>query len=100
VTITNASIGNHGYDNTLTSMQAIFMAHGPDFKSHTEIHSLKNVDVYHIACQILHLKPNPFATAGSLNNLTHIFRERTNKSSQTIIDMSMIFFVLFFNFLK
>ncbi|CAF0903576.1 unnamed protein product [Rotaria sp. Silwood1] len=87
--------GNHGYDNTLPSMQAIFMAQGPDFSQHFEINSLKNVDVYHIACKILDLKPNPYATAGSLNNLTGIFRSRTNKCSQSFINMSVLLLAIF-----
>jgi hypothetical protein len=81
-------------------MQAIFMAQGPDFNQHIEIHSLKNVDVYHIACRILNLKPNPYATAGSLNNLTGIFRSRTNKCSQSSIDISVVlFFIIFLYFI-
>ncbi|CAF3570846.1 unnamed protein product [Adineta steineri] len=96
--VANVSKGNHGYDNKLPSMQAIFMARGPDFQQHIEIDSLKNVDVYHIGCKILNLKPNPYATAGSLNNLTHIFRKRTNKCSQLFIDMSVVLFVLFLDF--
>ncbi|CAF2432949.1 unnamed protein product [Rotaria sp. Silwood2] len=87
--------GNHGYDNTLPSMQAIFMAQGPDFNQNKEIHSLKNVDVYHIACKILDLKPNPYATAGSLNNLTDIFHSRINKCSQSCIGMSILLLAFF-----
>ncbi|CAF4411510.1 unnamed protein product, partial [Adineta steineri] len=41
--VANVSKGNHGYDNKLPSMQAIFMARGPDFQQHIEIDSLKNV---------------------------------------------------------
>ncbi|CAF1455374.1 unnamed protein product [Adineta ricciae] len=65
--------GNHGWDNTLPSMQAIFMARGPSFSKSVQISSLNNVDIYHIVCQILKLNPNPNATAGSLRNLTQIF---------------------------
>ncbi|CAF0874983.1 unnamed protein product [Rotaria sordida] len=90
--------GNHGYDNKLPSMQAIFMAQGPDFNQHIEIHSLKNVDIYHIACKILHLKSNPYATAGSLDNLTDIFRLRTNKCSQLFIDILVLLLAWFFIF--
>jgi len=74
------------------------MAQGPDFDRHIEIHSLKNVDVYHIACRILNLKPNPYATAGSLNNLTSIFRSTTNKCSQLFIHIPVVLFLLFLNF--
>jgi hypothetical protein len=80
-------------------MQTIFMALGPDFAEHIEIHSLKNVDVYHIACKILNLTPNPLATAGSLNNLANIFRSRTNNCSRTYIDMLVVLFLLFLNFI-
>jgi len=38
------------------------------------IDSLNNVDIYHIACRILKLQPNQYATAGSLDNLMNIFR--------------------------
>jgi hypothetical protein len=80
-------------------MQAIFMAYGPDFNQHMEINSLKNVDVYHIACRILDLKPNLYATAGSLKNLTGIFRTKTNKCSQSLIDIPVVVFLLFLNFI-
>lgn len=75
------------------------MAQGPDFNQHMEIDSLKNVDVYHIACRILNLKPNPYATAGSLNNLKNIFRMRTNKCSRLFLDTSVVLFLLFLNFI-
>ena len=75
------SNGNHGYDNKLPSMQAIFMAMGPDFNEKTEIQSLKNVDIYHIVCKILSLEPNSYANAGSLNKLTEIFGKKTAPSA-------------------
>ena len=75
-------------------MQAIFIARGPDFNQRIEISSLKNVDVYHIACRILNMKPNPYATAGSIDNLRNIFRLRTNKCSRTFIEPSMILLML------
>jgi hypothetical protein len=93
------SKGNHGYNNTLPSMQAMFMARGPDFKRHVKIHSLKNVDVYHIACKILNIEPNPYAKAGSLHNLADIFDLRINKCSKLFIDMSVVLFVLISNFI-
>ena len=76
-------------------MQAIFMAIGPDFKPKTEIDSLKNVDIYHIACRILSLKPNPHATAGSLDKLAEIFR--TNSCSKLAINPFLV--TVLFSFL-
>lgn len=81
-------------------MQAIFMAMGPDFQQHLTIDSLKNGDIYQIACHILGLTPNPYATAGSLKNLTHIFREWNNGSSQSLINVSLIILLVLFNFLQ
>ncbi len=75
------------------------MAKGPDFNQHMEIHSLKNVDVYHIACRILSLEPNPYATAGSLDNLTDIFRTRPNTCSQLLINIPTVLFLLILNFI-
>jgi len=73
--------GNHGWDNTFGSMQAIFMARGPSFNKNIKIPSLNNVDIYHIACHILQLDPNPYATAGSLVNLTSLFSPIENSST-------------------
>ncbi len=49
--------GGHGYDNSLPSMQAIFIAHGPAFKAGTKLPAFPNVDVYDLMAYLLHLKP-------------------------------------------
>ena len=38
--------GAQGYDNTLASMQAIFVAHGPAFKKGAVVESFSNIHVY------------------------------------------------------
>ncbi|CAF4471923.1 unnamed protein product, partial [Rotaria magnacalcarata] len=63
-------------------MQAIFMARGPLFSKSIQIDSLNNVDIYHIACRILKIKPNRYANAGSLANLTSLFAPIGNTSTQ------------------
>jgi hypothetical protein len=65
-------------------MQAIFIARGPAFARNVQIDSLKNVDIYHIACHILQLQPNTHANAGSIVNLSDLFR-----SSETSMSTSM-----------
>lgn len=45
--------GRHGYDNRLPSMQAVFMAHGPRFRTDVEIPSLQNIDLYHLFARLL-----------------------------------------------
>jgi len=95
-------------------MQAIFMARGPSFNKNVQIQSLNNVDIYHIACRILELEPNPYATAGSLDNLTSLFRtieiESTTEGPVTPMNngwclysisslgVIFMFFLLSFNF--
>ena len=79
------------------------MARGPAFNKNLQIHSLNNVDIYHIACRILNIKPNPYANAGSLQNLTNIFRtviESTSKTGRLIPSffILIILFLISFNF--
>lgn len=47
--------GRHGYDNRLPSMQAVFMAHGPRFRSGVEIPFLQNIDLYHLFAKLLQI---------------------------------------------
>lgn len=50
--------GDHGYDNTLQSMQAIFLAHGPAFKNDYERGTVENIHIYPLIIEILGLVPN------------------------------------------
>jgi predicted AlkP superfamily pyrophosphatase or phosphodiesterase len=49
--------GEHGYDNRLASMRAIFVAHGPAFKQSQVVEPFECVDVYNVMAEILGLKP-------------------------------------------
>lgn len=51
--------GNHGYDNSLVSMGALFVARGPHFRKGKTVDSFSNVDVYDLMCDILKLDPAP-----------------------------------------
>jgi len=51
--------GGHGYDNGLTSMRALFIAHGSAFKKGVVIEPFENVQVYNVMAKILGLKPAP-----------------------------------------
>lgn len=53
-----AGLGNHGYDNALDSMQALFVAVGPTLKESVEVPALRSVDVYELMCRILGVTPN------------------------------------------
>ena len=49
--------GTHGYDNSVDSMQALFVAAGPAFKRNVRIDRFRSVDVYELMCRILRVKP-------------------------------------------
>ncbi|XP_070556165.1 venom phosphodiesterase-like [Ptychodera flava] len=62
--------GTHGYDNKYTSMEALFMAHGPSFKQNLEIDTFLCLELYPLMADILDLEPAPSnATRGSLNHI-------------------------------
>jgi ectonucleotide pyrophosphatase/phosphodiesterase family protein 5 len=49
--------GEHGYDSQLAAMRAIFIAHGPAFKSGLVVEPFQNIHIYHLLCSILNLQP-------------------------------------------
>jgi predicted AlkP superfamily pyrophosphatase or phosphodiesterase len=51
--------GEHGYDNQLAAMRAIFIAHGPAFKSRLVVEPFQNIHIYNLICRILELRPAP-----------------------------------------
>lgn len=50
-------LGEHGYDNDDPKMQALFVAHGPAFKSGLRVREFDNVDVYPLLAHLLAIKP-------------------------------------------
>ncbi|XP_069014697.1 ectonucleotide pyrophosphatase/phosphodiesterase family member 5 [Embiotoca jacksoni] len=60
-------LGNHGYDNTLRSMQPVFVARGPAFRQNYIKTSMRSVDLYPLMCHILSIRPLP--NNGSLLNV-------------------------------
>jgi predicted AlkP superfamily pyrophosphatase or phosphodiesterase len=49
--------GNHGYDPQVRSMQGLFVAAGPAFKSKVVVPAFENVNIYNVMCQILGVTP-------------------------------------------
>ena len=45
--------GTHGYDNTLPSMRAVFVASGPSFEAGRTVDGFDNVDVYPLLARLL-----------------------------------------------
>ncbi len=53
------SAGDHGYDNADPSMQALFIAHGPDFRRGLVVPPFDNINVYSLLAHLLRIKPQP-----------------------------------------
>ncbi|GAB6195124.1 alkaline phosphatase family protein [Lysobacter xanthus] len=54
-----ANRGSHGYDPSLPSMRAIFVAEGPSFRRGVELPTFDNVDVYPLLARLLGVAPRP-----------------------------------------
>ena len=66
--------GTHGYDNTLKSMQALFIARGPAFLPNIKVPPFENINIYPLICEILNITPHPNID-GKLKNIKHILRQ-------------------------
>jgi predicted AlkP superfamily pyrophosphatase or phosphodiesterase len=64
--------GDHGYDNQLASMRAIFIARGPAFKTGLVTAPFQNIHLYHLICAILKLQPAP--NDGNLDSVRVMLR--------------------------
>ena len=71
---TGAMGGNHGYDNQLLSMGALFVASGPAFKSGVVVPPFQNIHVYDLIAHLLGLRPAP--NDGSLDSTRVMLREQ------------------------
>lgn len=49
--------GTHGYDQSLESMGALLIAHGPSFRSRTRVGPIENVHLYNLMCEVLGVAP-------------------------------------------
>ncbi|TKS75900.1 Ectonucleotide pyrophosphatase/phosphodiesterase family member 5 [Collichthys lucidus] len=75
-------VGNHGYDNTLRSMQPVFVARGPAFRQNYVKTSMSSVDLYPLMCHILSIHPLP--NNGSLFNVRDLLAEEPVPSTSSV----------------
>lgn len=68
--------GAHGYDNTLNSMQAVFIARGPDIQEGAKISTFDNIHVYPLMCKLLGI--SPAKNDGNLSSFYRMLRRRKN----------------------
>ncbi|XP_074542389.1 venom phosphodiesterase CdcPDE isoform X1 [Halichoeres trimaculatus] len=70
--LTFCSGGNHGYDNDVESMHAMFLSYGPKFRSKTEIEPFSNIELYNLMCDLLEIPPSD--NNGTQGSMHHILR--------------------------
>jgi predicted AlkP superfamily pyrophosphatase or phosphodiesterase len=68
----NQAGGTHGYDDTLTSMGALFIAAGPAFRQGIVVEPFRNVHLYELIARITGLTPAP--NDGSLDSVRALLR--------------------------
>lgn len=68
----NSVLGQHGYDNNLTSMRPIFFARGPDFKENYKTGIFELVNIYPLLCYLLGIQPAP--NNGSMTEVTRMLK--------------------------
>jgi predicted AlkP superfamily pyrophosphatase or phosphodiesterase len=66
-------LGNHGFDDTLSSMRAIFIAHGPGFRRGITVPPFRNIHVYPLLAKVLGVTPLP--ADGSLDSVRVVLAE-------------------------
>jgi hypothetical protein len=51
--------GGHGYDPSIESMHAIYIAHGSSFQPGIQLPPFENIHLYHSMCHLLGIQPAP-----------------------------------------
>ena len=64
--------GDHGYDDSLPDMGALFIARGPAFRQGVVVPAFRNIHVYELMAAVLRLKPAP--NDGSLDSVRTMLR--------------------------
>ena len=60
-------LGNHGYDDSLSTMWGIFIAHGPAFRRGITVPAFRNIHVYPLLAKVLRI--SPASSDGSLDSV-------------------------------
>lgn len=68
--------GAHGYDNNLSSMQAVFMGRGPNIRRNLRVSSFDNIHVYSLMCKLLGI--TPAANNGHINKVPRMLKSSRN----------------------
>ncbi|XP_056286790.1 bis(5'-adenosyl)-triphosphatase enpp4 isoform X2 [Pseudoliparis swirei] len=78
-------LGDHGYDNSLTSMHPFMAAVGPGFRQGYRISSMQSVDIYPLMCHLLAVPPQP--NNGTLNQARLLLATDTYWEAPVVVGM-------------
>jgi len=78
-------VGDHGYDNSLTSMHPFMAAVGPGFRQGYRISSMQSVDIYPLMCHLLAVPPQP--NNGTLNQARLLLATDTYWEAPVVVGM-------------
>jgi predicted AlkP superfamily pyrophosphatase or phosphodiesterase len=62
--------GLHGYDNSLSNMQAVFLAVGPEFPKGKKVGEVQNIDIYPLLAHLLKIKAE--TTDGDFGRVSNV----------------------------
>jgi predicted AlkP superfamily pyrophosphatase or phosphodiesterase len=68
-------LGNHGYDDSVSAMRAIFIGHGPGFRHGVVVPPFRNIHVYPLLTHLLGIDPAP--GDGSLDSVRAMLATRS-----------------------
>lgn len=71
-------LGDHGFDDSLPSMRAIFLAHGPDFRRGIVVPAFRNIHIYTLLAELLGIRPA--ATDGSPDSVRTLLSRASTTS--------------------
>jgi len=87
--ISNATVGEHGYNNSLTDMHPFFIAYGPAFKKGYNATQFMNLDIYPLMCHILGVKPAP--NNGSFDRVRSILKNNGEAKNAKVFEYNRAF---------
>jgi predicted AlkP superfamily pyrophosphatase or phosphodiesterase len=64
--------GAHGFDNSNTKMDALFVAFGPAFESGVKLGRIENIHLYEVMAKILNIEPAP--NDGNINSVIEMLK--------------------------
>jgi predicted AlkP superfamily pyrophosphatase or phosphodiesterase len=72
------ALGNHGFDDSLSTMRGVFIAHGPAFRRGVTVPPFRNIHVYPLLAEVLGVAPAP--SDGSLDSVRALLADPGAKS--------------------